>query len=96
MIVALLRLHIGFTCTDNMAISSTRSLSLSNAAEQTLSPARRLIVLVPDYDISESLLARRIWTMALSKRSEVVYVALVHDADDEARMCDGRWHCSHR
>ena len=48
-------------------------------------PAKRLIVLVPLPEVDEAVLARRIWTMALRGRSEVLYVALVHDADEEAR-----------
>jgi hypothetical protein len=42
-------------------------------------------VLVPLPEVDEAALARRVWTMALRGRSEVLYVALVHDADDEAR-----------
>lgn len=48
-------------------------------------PAKRLIVLVPLSEVDEAVLARRVWTTALSTRSDVLYVALVNDADDEAR-----------
>lgn len=48
------------------------------------SPVTRLIVLVPPASIDEMLLARRIWTLALKTRSDVLYVALVRDADEES------------
>src|SRR5512141_2792501 len=49
-------------------------------------PAKRLIVLVPQPEVDEAALARRVWAMALSGRCEVLYVALVRDADEEARV----------
>ena len=49
------------------------------------SPATRLIVLVSPASTDEMPLARRIWTLALKARSEVLYVALVRDADEESR-----------
>ena len=53
--------------------------------EKARSHPKRLIVLVPQPEVDEAVLARRVWTLALSGRSEVLYVALVRDADDEAR-----------
>jgi hypothetical protein len=52
---------------------------------KVLTSAKRLIVLVPQPEVDEAVLARRVWTLALSGRSEVLYVALVRDLDDEAR-----------
>lgn len=49
------------------------------------SPATRLIVLVSPASIDEMPLARRIWTLALKAHSDVLYVALVRDADEESR-----------
>jgi len=49
------------------------------------SPATRLIVLVPTASIDEMRLARRIWTLALKAGCDVLYVALVRDADEESR-----------
>jgi hypothetical protein len=67
---------------------STPSISQTPAAvstEKARSYPKRLIVLVPQPEVDEAMLARRVWTMALSGRSDVLYVALVRDADEEAR-----------
>lgn len=49
------------------------------------SPATRLIVLVSPASVDEMPLARRIWTLALKAHTDVLYVALVRDADEESR-----------
>ena len=60
-------------------------VSASAPARPEPLPIKRLIVLVPPDDVDEAVLARRIWTMALHERCEVLYVALVRDVDYEAR-----------
>jgi hypothetical protein len=68
----------------SMSTPPTRQTAIASASQ--LRPhAKRLIVLVPQSEVDEMVLARHVWTMALSGHSQVLYVALVHDADDEAR-----------
>lgn len=59
------------------------------SAGQPRPRAKRLIVLVAQDEVDEALLARRMWQMAVPGCSDVLYVALVRDADDElrARRC---------
>lgn len=59
------------------------------AAGQSCPRAKRLIVLVAPTEVDEALLARRVWQMAVPGGSDVLYVALARDADDElrARRC---------
>jgi hypothetical protein len=59
------------------------------AAGQSQPRAKRLIVLVAQAEVDEVLLARRVWQMAVPGRSDVLYMALAHNADDElrARRC---------
>jgi hypothetical protein len=47
--------------------------------------AKRLIVLVAQDKVDEALLARRIWELTAPTHTDVLYVALVRDADDESR-----------
>ena len=58
-------------------------------AGQPCPRAKRLIVLVTPAEVDEALLARRVWQRAVPGCSDVLYVALAHDADDElrARRC---------
>ena len=51
-----------------------------------LPSVRRLVVLVPNVDIDEAELARRIWSLASPRELEVLYLALVLDPDDESRV----------
>ena len=53
---------------------------------QPLPPARRLVVLVPTTDVDEARFARRIWMLASTTRLDVLYVALVHEPDEESRV----------
>ncbi len=57
----------------------------SVSAGQFRPRAKRLIVLVAQDKVDEALLARRIWEMAAPTHTDVLYVALVRDADDESR-----------
>ena len=68
-----------------MSTPSNLPTSVSVSIEKARSHPKRLIVLVPLPEVDEAVLARRVWTMALRGRSEVLYVTLVHDVDDEAR-----------
>jgi hypothetical protein len=72
-----------------MSVPPALPTSASAPTEKVLPHARRLIVLVAHHEVDEAVLARHVWTMALRGRSAVLYVALVHDADDEAhaRRC---------
>jgi hypothetical protein len=73
----------------NMSTISGLPSPVNVPTPKACSHARRLIVLVPEYEVYHALLARRIWTMALAGRSEVLYVALVRDADEEAHARRG-------
>jgi hypothetical protein len=66
----------------------THQPAIVSAGQPRLS-AKRLLVLVAQAEVDETLLARRVWQMAVPGRSEVLYVALARDADDElcARRC---------
>jgi hypothetical protein len=44
----------------------------------SLPPARRLVVLVPDLDLDETALARRIWNLAAPSKLAVLYLGLSH------------------
>jgi hypothetical protein len=59
------------------------------AAGQPCPRAKRLIVLVAPAEVDEALLACRIWTLAVPSRSDVWYVALAREADDELRARRG-------
>jgi hypothetical protein len=50
------------------------------------SPVRRLIVLVPDHDLDESALARRVWSMAVPQRLGVLFLSIARDADHEWQL----------
>ncbi len=65
------------------------SQTASVSAGQLRPRAKRLIVLVAQDKVDESLLARRIWELAAPTHTDVLYLALVRDADDEsqARRC---------
>jgi hypothetical protein len=52
-------------------------------ASVLLPPARRLIVLVPELDLDETALARRIWNLAAPNKLAVLYLALSPSAADE-------------
>lgn len=54
-------------------------------ADQPLPPARRLVVLTPDWDLNEAELARRIWMLASPRCLTVLYFGLTHDSGTEAR-----------
>ncbi len=48
--------------------------------------AQRLIVLVPDQVVDDAALARRVWSLAVSRRLTVTYLGLARDADSEMRL----------
>jgi hypothetical protein len=52
----------------------------------SLKPVRRLVVLVPNLEMDEVEMARRIWEMASSPHLAVLFLALCNDALDEPRM----------
>jgi hypothetical protein len=51
----------------------------------TLSPARRLVVLVPDTDLDETAFSRRIWTLAAPNQLAVLYLGSCRTASAEPR-----------
>ncbi len=55
----------------------------------SLPPARRLVVLVPDADLDETALARRIWNLAAPSKLAVLYLGLSPAASEE-------WHARRR
>lgn len=61
--------------------ASITSLALNDEA---LTPAQRLLVLVPPTLIDENELARRIWSMASPRRLSVLYLGLCPEVEQEA------------
>jgi hypothetical protein len=51
-----------------------------------LAPARRTVVLVPDLDLDEAALARRIWSLAAGGRLSVLYVGLAASTSEEPQV----------
>jgi hypothetical protein len=49
----------------------------------SLPPARRLVVLVPDLDLDETALSRRIWNLAAPNKLAVLYLGLSRSAPEE-------------
>ena len=60
------------------------TIELLTPESEPPAPARRLVVLVPDPDVDESELARRIWLLASPRMLKVVYVGMVQDHADES------------
>jgi hypothetical protein len=60
-------------------------MSLLIPSGAALPPARRLVVLVPDADLDETGLTRRIWTLAAPRQLEVLYLGLCRATSDEPR-----------
>ena len=58
--------RIGVAAADHAAASPVMSLLMPGGA--ALPPARRLVVLVPDVDLDETGLTRRIWTLAAPRQ----------------------------
>lgn len=48
--------------------------------------ARRLVVLVPDQQVDDAALAKRVWSLAVSRRLSVTYLGLARDVDAEMRL----------
>ncbi|MFN8594584.1 MAG: hypothetical protein U0559_00120 [Anaerolineae bacterium] len=48
--------------------------------------ARRLVVLVPDQQVDDAALAKRVWSLAVSRRLAVTYLGLARDVDAEMRL----------
>ena len=49
----------------------------------SLPPARRLVVLVPDLDLDEAALARRVWNLAAPNKLAVLYLGLSRSNSEE-------------
>jgi hypothetical protein len=62
-------------------ISNSPSASLSNPE-----PARRLIVLVPALEINLTALAQKVWELAHTSESQVLFLGLYDDAAQESRL----------
>jgi hypothetical protein len=58
-------------------------LLLPDLAE--LPPAQRLVVLMPDHDVSETGLAKYIWTLASPRRLPVLLLGISHDSQEQYR-----------
>jgi hypothetical protein len=59
---------------------------LFSVGEPGLLPARRLIVLVPNLDIDETEMARRIWEIASPPGLAVLFFGICRNTDEEAQM----------
>lgn len=69
-----------------MSIPPVLPSTANGSAKPVPTLTKRLIVLVPSHDIYEALLARHVWTTALKSRSDVLYVALARDPDEEINV----------
>src|SRR5215469_11747023 len=49
----------------------------------SLAAPRRMVVLVPDVDLDEAVLARRVWSLAAGGRLAVLYVGLAASTTEE-------------
>src|SRR5258708_23193606 len=58
-------------------------MSLLRPEDVALLPARRLVVLVPDLDLDDAALARRIWNLAAPNKLAVLYLGLSTSASEE-------------
>jgi len=58
-------------------------MSLLLPEGQALPPARRLVVLVPDLDVDQAALARRIWNLAAPSKRAVLYLGLTTSSSEE-------------
>ncbi len=67
-----------------MSISPVLPSTVNSAAKPASALTKRLIVLVPPHDIYEAMLARHVWTTALKSRSDVLYIAVARDPDEDA------------
>jgi hypothetical protein len=67
------------------AVARTPSVVMALLMPEGVSvpPARRLVVLVPDIDLDETALSRRIWTLAAPNQLGVLYLGLARSASDE-------------
>jgi hypothetical protein len=54
-------------------------------ADGPLPPAQRLMVLIPEADVDETEMARRIWSLASPRQLAVVYLSLTPDPLSDAR-----------
>ncbi len=57
----------------------------TNSTKQGLADARRLIVLVPDLDVDETILGRCIWDIARPAKLDVLYLCVIRHWDEELR-----------
>jgi hypothetical protein len=60
-------------------------MSLLLPEDVALTPARRLVVLVPDRDVDQAALARRIWNLAAPNKLAVLYLGLTTSSSEEPR-----------
>jgi hypothetical protein len=63
--------------------SAAGVMSLLRPEGVSLPPARRLVVLVPDLDLDDAALARRIWNLAAPNKLAVLYLGLSISASEE-------------
>src|SRR5258708_5477015 len=61
-------------------------MSLLRPEGVALPPARRLVVLVPDLDLDDAALARRIWNLAVPNKLSVLYLGLSISASEEPHV----------
>jgi len=70
-------------------LKKSPSLDLSTASFLDLRPARRLIVLVPDFEMNTGAAARKIWELANALESGVQFLGLSRDAAREPGLRRG-------
>jgi len=76
------------TATESLSRKPAASgvMSLLRPEDVALLPARRLVVLVPDLDLDDAALARRIWNLAVPNKLSVLYLGLSTSASEEPHV----------
>jgi hypothetical protein len=69
-----------------MPIEPTNPRALLIPASEPLPQARRLIVLIPNAEMNDALLARQIWVRASARGLPVLFLGLVRTDDEEMRV----------
>ncbi|MBI2757813.1 MAG: hypothetical protein HYX49_03960 [Chloroflexi bacterium] len=71
---------------DSLAIGSSGMAGLFHVEDQRLVSAKRLIVLVPNWDVDEVEIARQVWKLAMPLGLAVLFLGLCTDITEELSM----------
>src|SRR5574337_473172 len=71
---------------NSLPIESSGIAGLFHVEEERLVSARRLIVLVPNWDVDEVEIARQVWELAVPLGLAIVFFGLCKDITEELSM----------